>query len=168
MDLFETSLNDLYFNIVTGFPNSRFRESATQPIKITSITWLPFLGMKTLYIQGLAQNENRAYNPIILFKNVKFQLNEAPKTVSLKASDGKRYYLETLSLDQDVTVRCNCKDFYWRMHHYNKLDNCLYGKDRKKYESLNKKPPANPLEVSGMCKHIMKLLQAVQHANLLV
>jgi hypothetical protein len=167
MDFLESSLNDLYLNIVTGFPNSRFRENATHPIRITQLRWLPFLGMKTLYVQGLAQNENREYNPIILFKNVKYKLNEEPRTVTLMASNGQKYYLESLSLDQDVFVRCGCKDFYWRMHHYNKVDSCLYGRDRKKYESLNKKPPANPLEVSGMCKHIIKLAEAIRDANLL-
>jgi len=68
--------------------------------------------------------------------------------------------------DQDVLVRCPCKDFFYRFHHYNKLDKSLYGKDRKKYESHGG-PPANYKKMEGICKHILKLVKVLTESGII-
>jgi hypothetical protein len=138
------------------------RQHATHPIVIRELRWTPFVGVKTLFIKGLAQNEEREYGPCILFKGVNYQ----GKAVKITASDGLQYSFDKLSLENtDVLVRCNCPDFFWRFNYYDHLDKSLYGTKRKKYESHGG-PPANPLELPGMCKHIMKMTKVISESGI--
>lgn len=158
----ESSLQDLYQSTIAAFPHCGLRQHATHPIVIKNLTWVPFLGLKTLFIKSLAQNEEREYNPILLFKNVNYNGNE----VLLTASDGKQYNFDRISLENsDVLVRCNCKDFSYRFNFYNHLDKSLYGRKRAKYESKGG-PPANPTMSIGMCKHLIKLSHVLKEADL--
>lgn len=162
--LFETTLNDLLVNIEKGFPNTQYRQNSIDSIKIKRIEWIPFVGLKTLYVKGLAQNENREYNPTILFKNIVYSTNEG---IDLKASDGKEYKLNKINANENnVLVKCNCGDFEYRFRHYNYEDKSLYGRDRIPYIGTTGRK-ANPMEVSGVCKHIIKLTKAIIEARLL-
>ena len=164
----ESSFNDLYRSSVEAFPHTTLRQHATNPIKITKISWLPFLGVKTLFVKGLAQNENREYSPIILFKNVKYHESmDSPELISLH-TEGKNFFLEKLSLDRtDILVRCQCGDFYWRGNYADHLDKSLYVKKRNKYESLGLKPAVNPTNSPMLCKHLMKLVKALSESGII-
>jgi len=158
----ESSAEELYQSAVKAFPNTTMRQHATHPIVIRELRWTPFVGVKTLFIKGLAQNEEREYGPCILFKGVNYQ----GKAVKITASDGLQYNFDKLSLENtDVLVRCNCPDFFWRFNYYDHLDKSLYGTKRKKYESHGG-PPANPMELPGMCKHIMKMTKVIAEAGI--
>lgn len=161
----ETSINTLYNSTVAAFPNTTMRQHATDPIVITNLKWVPFVGMKTLFIKGLAQNEGREYNSIALFKQVEYNDDRLTST-SIIASDNKEYQFNKLSLENnDVLVRCNCDDFFYRFNYYNHLDKSLYNRKRKKYESQGG-PSANPKEMPGMCKHLIKLIKVLQEAGI--
>ena len=67
--LYESSLSDLYQSAVDAYPKTTLRQHATQPVVITQLHWTPYVGMKTLFVKGIAQNEGKEYSPIILFKN---------------------------------------------------------------------------------------------------
>ncbi len=164
MSLFaESSLEDLYQSAVEAFPRTTMRQHATHPIVITNLRWTPFLGMKTLFIKALAQNEGREYSPIILFKKVNYNSDE----VKITDSAGIEFSFGKLSLENtDIVLRCNCKDFYWRFNYYDHLDKSLYGRKRAKYESKGIKPPANPLELPGICKHLMKTAHVLREAGI--
>lgn len=164
----ETSLNELYKNTINAFPNTKKRQNATDSIVFEHLDWVPFLGVKTLFVKGLAKNNGKKHESIILFKNIKYKESEAKKTVPLTASNGKKYFLEQISYDSnDVLVRCSCKDFYWRFTHFNKMDKSLFGRDRKKYEAIYNKGISNPDESAGLCKHLIKLAKVLKEANLL-
>jgi hypothetical protein len=159
----ESSLSELFKSAVTAFPGTTKRQHATNTIKIAKLDWTPYVGLKTLFVKGLAQNEGREYNPVILFKNVVY--GEGLEVVD---NIGKQYRIKPLSIKtNDVRVRCQCGDFNFRFCHYNYLDHSLYGKDRKKYvgQGLWK---ANPSESVGICKHLMKLMKVLQEARILV
>jgi len=164
----ESSLNDLYDSAVAAFPHTTKRQYATDSIKIVQVQWIPFLGMKTLFVKGLAQNEGREYNPIIVLKKVAYHEAQGPGVVPLKASDGETYFLERLSGgDTDVLVRCSCGDFVWRFNYYNHLDKSLQGPKRKKYEALYNPGSANPLQKEGLCKHLMKMAKVLKESEIL-
>jgi hypothetical protein len=160
----ESSLNDIFQSTVTAFPKTQKRQHATDTIKITQLNWMPFEGMKTLFVRALAQNEGREYNPVILFKKVQF--NEG---VTLTANNGKTYKVKPLSLEEnDVLLRCQCGDFHWRGNYADHLDHSLYGKKRKKYESLGLRPPVNPNNDPMMCKHLIKMVKILKESGILV
>lgn len=157
----ESSLSDLYDSAVAAFPKTTLRQHAVDPIIIEELHWTPFLGMKTLFIKAEARNETRHYSPIILFKNV----NYSNRGVRITANDGKEYTFTPLSLENnEVLVRCGCADFKWRFNFYNKQDESLYGRVRAPYDSKGG-PPANPLQLPGMCKHLMKTVIALRDAG---
>ena len=139
------------------------RQHATHDIVITNLRWVPFLGMKTLFVKGLAQHEGREYNPIIVLKKINYDGRE----ITITASDGQKYSFNKPSLENtDVLIKCGCGDWKYRFAYYNHLDKSLYGRKPKKYESKGVGPPANPLELPGMCKHAMQLIKVLQEARL--
>jgi hypothetical protein len=164
----ESSTHDLYQNIKLAFPKTRYREHAYQPIKIMKIEWTPFLGLKTLFVKGAAINPetHKEYNPIIVFKEVKYhKTRDKIGLVEIATQDEKKYLFEKLShVNNDILVKCNCMDFEYRFRHYNFVDHSLYGRDRKKYESDG--PSANPKELAGVCKHLIRLIQALDDAKI--
>lgn len=165
MKLFESSLEDLYRSSLEAFPTTVKRQHSTHPVVITELSWLPFIGTKTLFIKGLAQSgeSGKEYNPIILFKRVNFDEN----AIKITASDGLDYTFGRLSLlGTDVLVRCSCPDFHWRFNYYNSLDKSLQGKKRGVYEAKGERSPANPLQLPGMCKHLMKMIKALQESGI--
>jgi hypothetical protein len=121
------------------------------------------MGVRTLFIKALAQNEGREYAPIILFKNVNYDSDE----VKITANTGREYSFGKLSLEStDVVLRCNCKDFYWRFNYYDHLDKSLYGRKRAKYEAKGTGRPANPMQMPGMCKHLMQTSHVLREAGI--
>lgn len=158
----EASLPDLFDSAVRAFPRTTKRQHAVDPIIIEELRWTPFVGMKTLFIKAEARNETRHYSPIVLFKNVNYD----GEGVRITASDGLEYHFDHLPLEgTDVLVRCNCPDFHWRFNYYNHLEGSLYGRKRSPYESHGG-PPANPLELPGLCKHLMKTMTALRDAGI--
>lgn len=165
--LWESSLNDLYQKTVETYPKTGLRQHATQPIVITELQWIPYLGVKTLFIKGIAQSEGKEYNPMILFKRVNYNTKNITETIKLFANDGNFYKLEKLSLENtDVNLRCNCPDFYWRANYAHFLNDSLYGKKRTKYESKGIYPPVNPTNAPIICKHLIKMQEVLQKSNL--
>lgn len=169
----ESSLNDLYTQTVRAFPKTTKRQHAVDPIKITKLEWIPYLGVKTLYVKGLAQSDSgKEYEPIIVFKGVNYKPfdNTIKKegTVDIIDNMGNNYKISPISfINNDVLVRCQCEDFKYRWQHYNHLDKSLFGKNRKPYIGQNLWK-ANPSESSGLCKHVLKMIKILKESSILV
>lgn len=169
MQLIETSILDLYKNTTKAFPKTTRRQYATDTVRVERLEWIPFLGMKTLFIKALVKNEGKKYESIILFKNVKFKESEGRRLIKVKMSTGKEIFVEQIESDKnDVLVNCQCKDFYWRFKHFNKIDKSLYGRDRRPYDAIARPDTANPMEMAGMCKHLIKMAKIIKESNLLI
>jgi hypothetical protein len=115
--------------------------------------------MKTLLVRATATNEGRVYAPVILFKRVSF----ANEGFSFVAHDDEKQY-HVSPREYDVLVRCDCNDFHWRFNYYNHLESSLQGAVRKEYKGSG--VPANPLEMPGMCKHLMKMMEELKTAGI--
>jgi hypothetical protein len=158
----ENSIPELYDSTVDAFPGTRKRQHATGEVDISGIQWTPFLGMGTLLVRSVATNESRVYRPLILFKGVSY----AGGGFSFKASDDERVYEALIREDSDVLVRCQCKDFNFRFCHYDYIERSLQGPNRKIYSGFNGTHRANPKELPGMCKHILKLVEELSAMGL--
>jgi hypothetical protein len=166
--LTESTLPELYHNSVIGFPETKKRQHATNTIKIAHLNWVPYLGMKTLFVKGLAQNEGREYNPIIIFKGVQYREQTGKNIIPLIINSGQKYLLDQLSFEKnEVLVRCDCPDHAWRFRHFNSVDRSLYGRDRKKYEAKYRPGSANPEELPGLCKHLMVLGKVLKESGII-
>ncbi len=166
--MLESSLGHLYDSAVDAFPNTTRRQHATNTIKVVDLKWVPFIGMKTLMIRGTVHNEDREYNPLIIFKRVEYFGEQTAGAAILTASDEKQYFLKKLSLqDHDVLVRCGCKDFFWRFNYYDHVDKSLQGRARKPYTALHNPGTANPTESEGICKHLMKMMKVLSESGII-
>jgi hypothetical protein len=165
----ESTLVDLYRSTEKAYPRTTLRQHAWMPIKIQELSIVPFKGLKTIFFKSTARNEERHYNTVILCKNVIYhEQTIRPKTIKIKDEDGHTYFFEPVSIvENDVLVRCNCKDFSYRFAHFNYLDKSLFGRDRKKYESKGILPPVNPKELPGMCKHLFAMSVALRDSGLI-
>lgn len=167
MYFLETSLTNLYRSTVDAFPKTLKRQNSIDSIVIENLNWVPFLGVKTLFIKGIAKNEGKKYDSIILIKNMIFEEKQGKNIIKIKMSDGKEYYVKKVNIEENnVSVRCNCEDFYWRGNYANSLDKSLYGRKRSKYESKTNRPMVNPNNSPMMCKHLIKLTKILKESNL--
>lgn len=164
-NIWESSIEELYQSAVDAYPETGLRQHATQPVVITKLNWIPYLGMKTLFVKGFVQSEGHEYSTIILFKGVNY--NNLSESVKLYASDGVLYKFSKLSLNEtQVSVRCNCPDFNYRFAYYNHLDESLYGRKPSKYNRKTDREPVNPKEHPGLCKHLIKMQEVLQKSNI--
>ena len=160
------SVNRLYDSTVQAFPNTRKRQYATDALKVVSLHWTPFVGLRTMFIKGVVESDANVYDTVLLFRDVDYDVERnSGNVIPLVATDGMTYHFGKLSPAQnDVLVRCNCNDFRWRWNYYNHLDGSLWGRKARKYESKGG-PPANPREMPGMCKHLIKTVSAMYRAG---
>ena len=170
LKIVESTAIDLYKSTVDAFPKTTKRQNSIDMIKIIEMNFIPYLGMNTLFVKGLAKNidNQKEYNTTVLFKNIKYLQKENKNSIRLIASDDKKYFLETINANSnEVLVRCDCPDFYWRFNYYNSLDKSLYGRKRKKYESISNGRIANVKKAPGMCKHLIKMIKALSDSKIM-
>jgi len=167
--LSESTFKELYTSTVRGFPYTSKRQHAIDPIKIVKLEWIPYLGLNTLYVKGLAQNteNSKEYSPIVLFKDVDYSNSKAPGYVEIRDNNGRGYVLKRL-MDNEILVRCNCRDFFWRGNYADYLDHSLYGRKRSKYLPRTSRKPANPGNSRMVCKHIMKLYKVLEQSGVTI
>lgn len=166
MELDESTLVKLYHSTLKAFPNTSYRQHSTNTIKIVKLEWVPFVGMKTLFIKGTAINEEREYNTLVLFKKMNY-LTEDHNAVKIIATDGLPYKFDRIDeRTTDVLLRCNCPDFRWRFNSYNYVDHSLYGRKAPAYKAISERGPINPLQMPGMCKHLIKTIKALSSAGI--
>jgi len=160
----EATLASLYDSAVEAFPRTRKRQHAVDPVKIVGLEWTPFLGLRTLLVRGRAVNEGREYRQLVLFKGVLYHEGGDMEVVA----DGRSHRFDQLSLDNsEALVRCDCPDFRWRFAYYNHRERSLYGRKPARYTPNGSGPPANPLQMEGMCKHLMKLAQELEQRGII-
>lgn len=164
----ENNIQDLYLSTVKAFPHTTKRQHAIDPINITNITLTPYLGVKTLFAKSIAESDSgKLYQPMILFKQVIYNPTKNVKLIEIAANDGRMYNLKQIDEKNDVLVRCNCQDFTWRFNFFDHTDRSLYGKVRKKYEATINPGSSNPLELPGLCKHLIKMTVALRQIGIL-
>lgn len=162
----ESTVKELYDTTVKAFPKTLKRQHLVDLIDITELRWTPYVGMKTLYIKGVAHSEEslKDYDTIFVIKNINYNTNNLSKDkiVEIKSSDGRIVLFEKFNEEKDVLVRCNCQDFFWRWNYTDHLDKSLQGRVRRKYEAIHNPGSSNPLELPGLCKHLIKSFQIIQ------
>ena len=164
----ETTLKGLYDSALDAFPSTTRRQNSTHSVIVEHMDWVPFRGVKTLFLKSLVRNEGRKNEAIVLFKGVRYADAAQRGFVPIKASDGRAVYLERLSWDKtDALVRCSCADFRWRFSHWNRVDKSLFGRPARKYEARERPGSSNPDESPGICKHLMKMAKILAESGVL-
>lgn len=170
-ELFEYStIPDLERDIEVGFPRTTKRQHSTDTIRVSQLQIVPYVGTKSVYFKALCLNTDggHKYNTqLFIGGGANFETEETDDTVKFTASNGHEYNMHPISLTtQYVRVRCDCLDFQHRFAHYDHADNSLWGPAPAPYQrQTTDRPPVNPNQVTGMCKHLIKTVDALKQAG---
>ncbi|MGI0075925.1 MAG: hypothetical protein ACREAU_00785 [Nitrosopumilaceae archaeon] len=170
----ESTYNELERKTRAFRPLTRRRQFATDPIQIVNLDITPYIGTKMLLFRGTANNQGRKYKTTVGFSKVTFEKENTDSNVTFKASDGQDYNIIPIKLGvNNVRVRCQCLDFYYRFGGFDYTDKSLYGRAPKPYVRKTPPPPigrpfVNPMKTPGVCKHIMKTIKALLDSGMVV
>lgn len=163
----DSTYNQLHGNIVRGFPGTRKRQHATGPVHIVTMEYLPYVNDNVLRVNTVAKSSGNTYQPVILFRNVRYEPEDLTTNITFRATDNQEYHIQTIRLPgSNVRVRCGCLDFYYRFGAWNHGDNSLEGPPPPPYHATGNRPPANPTQVPGVCKHLIKVVQQLRQGRI--
>lgn len=152
MHLIETTLNQLHNSTTSTFPN----RADTASVRIKQKQYLKYDSDKLL-VKAFCGGETNDYELNILFQGVQFTQPNDPESVTLGD-----LVIKQLSSDLQIKVSCSCEDFKWTFAWYNSNDGSLMGNPPSPYQSTSERPPRNPSQTSGMCKHLIRLKDDLQ------
>lgn len=152
-----------------GFqPPSQERQNSVNEVRVIKVELVPSRQSQTLTAKVTTQGKQSKYQPTILFSDVMYEDSDQSDNVSFTAVDGEEYHISPIPLQQaTVKVGCNCLDFYYRFAPYNAKDDSLYGNPPPPYQRKTMtRPPVNPQQTPGVCKHIMKAVIALRDVRI--
>ena len=164
-----STVDNLDDNIHRGFPDTKKRQHDAPSVQLSNISYVNYPFNKALKVDSIARGENGNYKQSILFSDVIFETIANDSNVTISCS-GKLVHLLPIQLsDSNVKVSCNCLDFHHRFAYFNHDDESLYGQKPDPYvRKTTTRPPANPMKVPGMCKHLIKLVDTLQKRNIVI
>jgi hypothetical protein len=172
IDIFEDqTIPQLRQSTERGFPNTKKRQHSTGEVQVTNIEYQPAPAQKALQITTIttSNGSGNQHNQMVMLKNATFESMGNGSNASFKAVDGKEYYIKPLPVnDTNVNVACDCEDYLMRFAHTNNQNGCHLGPLPPNYvRKTTTRPPANPQNVPGCCKHLLKLLDDLKGYGLL-
>jgi len=162
----DATMPQLHQNIVKGFPNTKKRQHVTNEVNIRNVEFIPFDTSGVLRVSAEAISNGTKYVPTIQFRDVQYMQGDTITNVTFTGVDGKDYSVEKITLpDHTIKVNCNCMDFYYRFATNNYSDDALDGDPPPLYHKKTDRPPVNPMQVPGVCKHLLKLVERLKQLN---
>lgn len=156
----------LYSNIERTFPNTRRRQHTTREVRAPNIVYTPYLQNKMLQAetQTISTNGNR-HNTVVQLLDVQF--GEGPTKIA--TSTGQEISFTPFAANStNVKVRCDCLDFRFRFADWNHSDNSLVGSPPPPYiRKTTTRPPANPLQTPGFCRHVIKVFEDMRRQGII-
>lgn len=167
----ELTAAELGDNVDKFIPSSTKRQHSTQPIQIAQIKYIPAPESNNLRLTSVARNfiSSKKYDTTISFNDIEYEPEDTPQNITFIASDNEKYHIQPIILrTKTCKVSCNCLDFYFRFANWNFNTDSLDGKKPPTYyPKTHNRPPVNPENKPGMCKHIIKLIQVLKAARLI-
>lgn len=155
--LLELSLSNLKNNVARNFGKSR--ETKSNRIQVSNYQVIPSVSDRTVLFKARIVGEESNYQVQIRFINSTFADGEQPGFTSVKAMDGRDYFIKQYTAAQaQAKVKCTCLDFYYRFSIWNHGNKSLEGDPPPPYVKRTDRAPVNPNKVPGACKHIIKFM----------
>lgn len=165
--LLELTLQNLEQSTVNNFPETKKRQNVTQTVNVDKIQFIAFPRNNQLKVQAIVSSGPNRYKCSMVFDDVYFEEQPSNELIDIRGVDEQDYHIYKINSSlNDVKVRCSCLDFYYRFSQPNYQNNALDGLPPKPYVKKTDRPDANPNNVPGMCKHLLKLYQHLQTIDL--
>lgn len=140
--------------------------------KVTNVTATYSKQNKLLYFKARvisASSNSVSYNIIVAFKSVDYSpVKTRTHTLKYTLNTGELLYLAKPNLHSHLMSRCSCPDYRFMWMYYNKQPKALVGPviPYTKVPGSNR-PPRNPTETPGLCKHTLTLVRKLISLNIL-
>jgi len=128
-------------------------------------------GTKQVMYKGTVQGEEMEYPVYVQFRQVEFSDEEKEGFVPYETKDREgnpimKYYKIPELDHNNVALKCQCSDFrfFWEFPLYRV--GSLIGSFRRYVRKTTTRPPKNPDNIVGYCKHLFSLIQALKASNL--
>lgn len=141
------------------------REYRSNVIQISKIDFIKQQtnGKTSLLVKGTARGSTGMnYTPTIQFNKVNFEEQDTNANVTVDSESGPLHMTSQSLKSSDVLVRCDCMDFYWRFAVWNKKHKSLLGDPPPPYAKTTDRPPVNPDQKPGTCKHLYRLVKQLK------
>lgn len=150
--------------------SKKLRESFNTAGAVKVLSMKPLVGNATLTVNAEAFGKKGKYPMTVTFYDVEFadeQTRDYPLAVTPER--GTRFYMPQLEEDGNpVQVRCQCPDFRFTWAEWDRKESALSGRNFPKYKRKTEtRPPRNPAETPGLCKHLIKLTEKLKRDRVL-
>lgn len=144
------------------------RERQYQTGKVTAIDFKYLQREKQLYIsaQNVSADKSKLYKTSLVFdkiQNSKSPAKEFPIPYSTKSGvyGSPEMFLAQPTVSGTMRSRCSCQDYYFMWGYWNKKQKSLIGayKPYTRVSPPSGRPPVNPDESPGLCKHLLALIK---------
>jgi hypothetical protein len=165
--LLELTFDKLIRNTDRAFKNDR--NVRASDVKITNTIFIPYINDNYLEVEAESKTDNGKYISRIVFENIFYRDEPSKRTARIVTVDGAEYYFDRINRSRsNVKVSCTCLDFHYRFAIYNYRDNALATDPPKPYVKKTDRPPVNPAKVSGVCKHIIRMVEELERDNIFI
>jgi len=163
----EATYAELERNTLAFTPPSEKRQWVVNPIQVKKLELVPSQESRNLTAKAEINSSGSNYHTTLLFDDVIYEDADQADNISFTGSDGDEYHIEPIDLSRsNVKVSCNCLDFYWRFAIWDHQRNSLNGHPPPPYQKVTNRPPVNPQQVPGVCKHIMKTVISLKDSGI--
>lgn len=163
--LLEMPFTELEKNTKQAFGNDRHSKAST--VKVTSSVFIPDITNDRLIIEAESRTDGDTYMSRIIFDNVIFKDDGTPDMARIITVDGSEYYFNRINKSKaNVKVGCSCLDFHYRFASYNFKHGALADNAPKPYVKKTDRPPVNPTQVAGLCKHLIRVFNELRTDNI--
>ena len=160
------SIDQLIKSTEAGFPNTH--RSTSTGMSVRNFSCVMNTNASTLDIKSDVKGSTDVYTCSMRFSGVEF--GDKPFDHSVEISDpssSDSVFIEPIDpKEHHVRLKCNCKDFTWRFSRQNQKQDALDGDVLTGLTSKGLRPPANPTNSPGMCKHLRFLFNHINGLNL--
>ena len=156
----EAPYAELERNTLQFQPPTQKRQHAVNPVQVQQMALVPYAPSNALEVRANILSNGNQYQSIMFFEGVEYQEEDSPENVTFTGADNEEHHIVPIDLQRNnVKVRCTCLDFRWRFSVHNQEADALHGPGPDIYQKVpgSTRPPNNPGNVPGVCKHLMKL-----------
>jgi hypothetical protein len=156
--LLEITLAKLTKSTLDSFFDTKKRQHVTGTVAISNIKYIPYRKSNGLNIEATVTSGSNKYDCSMSFQDVFYEDSDSNQVVTFTAVDNSEYHVHKIANDvNDVKVKCTCMDFYYRFAYANYQKDGLEGNPPPPYVKKTDRPPVNPTNAPGLCKHLIKL-----------
>jgi hypothetical protein len=166
----EIDIKTVKQNNQVGFPDTKARQHLVLTVNAHEIEFFPYVENGKLEVHSIVRSQGNRYSTKIRFDNVDFGSEDDNGVVEIEGPDEEQYFIFPLSeFGDNVSMSCNCMDFRFRFANQHSQNKSLVGNPPPTYVRVtNNRPPVNPTNAIGACKHVLALIRKLRQYGVIV